>query len=94
VCRELTKRFEEARRGTLGDLAAAFSEEAVPKGEIVVVVGPPPPIGADAAAIDAALRAALETLSVRDAAREVAAALDAPRKAVYQRAVALRGSKP
>lgn len=41
VCRELTKRFEEVRRGTLAELAAAHAEEAPPKGEVVVVVGPP-----------------------------------------------------
>lgn len=44
VARELTKRFESVRRGTLADLEAAFEAEP-PRGEIVVVVG-----GADAPA--------------------------------------------
>jgi 16S rRNA (cytidine1402-2'-O)-methyltransferase len=42
VARELTKRFEEVRRGTLGDLAAAYALEP-PRGEIVLIVGPRPP---------------------------------------------------
>jgi len=90
VCRELTKRFEQTRRDTLAALAAAYAVEADPKGEIVVVVGPPAAAPATADDIDAALRAALETASVKDAARDVAEALGAPRKAVYQRALALK----
>jgi len=90
VCRELTKRFEQTRRDTLAALAAAYAAEADPKGEIVVVVGPPAAAPATADDIDAALRAALETASVKDAARDVAEALGAPRKAVYQRALALK----
>ena len=41
VCRELTKRFEEARRAPLSELAAHYAAAPEPKGEIVVVVGPP-----------------------------------------------------
>lgn len=41
VCRELTKTFEEARRGTLAELAAHYEEADTPKGEIVICVGPP-----------------------------------------------------
>lgn len=41
VCRELTKAFEESRRGKLGGLADYYSEAGAPKGEVVVVVGPP-----------------------------------------------------
>lgn len=90
VCRELTKRFEETRRGGLAALAAAYAGQADPKGEIVVVVGPPAEAPVTPEAIDAALRAALQTASVKDAARAVAEALGAPRTAVYQRALALK----
>ncbi|TDX00430.1 16S rRNA (cytidine(1402)-2'-O)-methyltransferase [Dinghuibacter silviterrae] len=41
VSRELTKMFEENKRGTLAEVAAYFAEKGV-KGEIVVVVGPKP----------------------------------------------------
>jgi 16S rRNA (cytidine1402-2'-O)-methyltransferase len=87
VCRELTKKFEETRRGRLGALAAACAADP-PRGEIVVVVGPPGPAApAPTDALDAALRAALETASVKDAARAVADALGAPRREVYRRAL-------
>jgi 16S rRNA (cytidine1402-2'-O)-methyltransferase len=90
VCRELTKRFEEVRRDTLGTLAAAQAEAPVPRGEIVVLVGPPLPAPEpDADALDAVLAEALGRLSVRDAAAEVAARLDLPRRLVYARALDL-----
>jgi 16S rRNA (cytidine1402-2'-O)-methyltransferase len=90
VCRELTKKFEEVRRAPLSELAAAYAEEE-PRGEIVVVVGPPAPAEAAEADIDAALRTALEGATVKDAARQVADALGAPRKAIYARALQLSG---
>jgi 16S rRNA (cytidine1402-2'-O)-methyltransferase len=86
VCRELTKRFEETRRGSLAELADAYAG-GEPKGEIVVVVGPPPEQRAGREALDAALSEALETLSVKDAAAVVAAALGLPRREVYARAL-------
>ncbi|MFT7059832.1 MAG: 16S rRNA (cytidine1402-2'-O)-methyltransferase [Pseudorhodobacter sp.] len=86
VCRELTKRFEEISRGTLGELAASFSGVKV-KGEIVVLVDRAAPVRADAASLDAALSAALQNASVKDAATEVAEKLNLPRRDVYQRAL-------
>ena len=89
LCSELTKRFEEVRRGTLGDLRDALAEAPV-KGEIALVVGRPLAVVADAADIDAALRDALGRLRVKEAANEVAEALGLPRRDVYQRALALK----
>lgn len=86
VCRELTKRFEEVSRGTLGELADAFAGRSV-KGEIVVLVDRPGPRIVDEASITAALRAALARGSVKDAATEVAAALNLPRKDMYRMAL-------
>ena len=86
VARELTKRFEEVRRGTLPELAAHYAAEAT-RGEITLVVGPP-----DAAAVDdldARLREAMAENSLRDAAALVAAASGRPRKEVYGRALEL-----
>ena len=95
VCRELTKAFEEIRRGTLPVLASHYADAGAPKGEIVIVVGPP-----DAEApllspetIDAKLTAALVSLSVKDAADIVAAETGISRREIYQRAVALAGSR-
>ncbi|WP_242480644.1 16S rRNA (cytidine(1402)-2'-O)-methyltransferase [Rhodovibrio sodomensis] len=90
VGRELTKRFEDVVRAPLPELAARF--QAAPKGEIVVVVAPPAADAhiADAETLDARLRDALTTLSVRDAAAQVAAATGWKKKQVYDRALRLK----
>ena len=88
VARELTKRFEEVRRGTLPELAAVYAEKP-PRGEICIVVGPPEEEQAAEADVDALLREALRAHSLRDAAALVAAATGMPRKLVYARALAL-----
>ena len=93
LCRELTKRHEEARRGTLADLAsAAAAEPDLRRGEIVLVVAPPAAADplAGAQDLDAALRRALATMRVKDAADAVAGALGLPRRAVYARALELK----
>lgn len=90
LARELTKKFETVRRGTLPDLAAALAREGPPKGEIVLVIGPPEaegPAGEDR--IDAALHAALEKHSQRDAVEIVAGELGLKRREVYARALRL-----
>ncbi len=93
VCREITKAFEEVRRGTLGQLAAHYAEAGPPKGEIVLVVGPAPEDAPDASDVDALLAQALTRLSVKDASAEVATITGMPKREVYQRALAL-GQKP
>ena len=90
VGRELTKLFEEVRRGRLDELAAAFAEEGPPKGELVIVVGPPEAgSAASEVDLDARLAAALDGASLRDAVDRVAAETGLPRRRVYQRALAL-----
>jgi len=92
VARELTKKFEQVRRGPLGELAAQYAAEDAPKGEVVVLVGPPDAGVAhakSAASLDDALAEALLTLSIKDAARAVATSLDLPRRDVYARALEL-----
>ena len=88
VGRELTKRFEEMRRGTLSDLAAHYQAAGPPKGEVVVVVGPPRD-DVEPVSVDALLRDALAHQSLRDAADAVAKASGRPRREVYARALAL-----
>lgn len=87
VCRELTKKFEEVKRGTLSEVTDHYAEQPTPKGEIVIVVGPPTTKEASESDVDAALQEALTTQSVKDAAREVADALNLPRKQLYARAL-------
>ncbi len=92
VAREITKHFEEAVPGTLGSLAARYAD-APPKGEIVIVVGPPEPSPpADSAALDAALAQIDPALPLRAVSVEVAERLRLPRRAVYARLLALRGA--
>lgn len=91
VAREITKKFEECVTGSLTDLAARYAD-APPKGEIVIVVAPPgdaPPASVEDA--DAALAEALTRLPVSKAAGEVARRLGLDRKALYARAMALKG---
>ncbi|MCE2563914.1 16S rRNA (cytidine(1402)-2'-O)-methyltransferase [Komagataeibacter sp. FNDCF1] len=88
VARELTKRFEEVRRGTLAELAAHYAENAA-RGEITVVLGPPAGDDSTATDLDSQLRAALQTLSVKDAAALVAGITSLPRRTVYARALEL-----
>ena len=92
VARELTKKFEQLRRATLGELAGQYAAEDAPRGEVVVLVGPPDPAAAraeGAASLDGELTGVLVRLSVKDAAREVATRLGLPRRDVYARALEL-----
>lgn len=91
VARELTKRFEEVRRGTLPDLAAHYARNPA-RGEITLVVGPAPAAAADAAGMPALLARALADLPLREAVDAVAAATGLPRREVYRAALDLRAS--
>lgn len=84
VARELTKYFEEAVGGRLSVLAARYAL-APPRGEIVIVVGPPEPVVATLSALDAAIAALLPGTPDRMAATDIAARLGLPRRTVYTR---------
>ena len=87
VARELTKLHEECVTGSLAELAARYADTS-PKGEIVIVVGPPAEAGeASDEDLDAALDEALRRLSPSRAAAEVAERLNVPRKRAYARAL-------
>ncbi len=83
ICRELTKKFEEVARGTLGALAEDFAQREV-KGEIVVLVDRAAEVAASPASIETALENALGTMSIKDAATFVAQTLGVSRKIVYR----------
>jgi 16S rRNA (cytidine1402-2'-O)-methyltransferase len=90
VVREISKRFEETATGTLDSLAGRY-RDAPPKGEIVIVVGPPGEAAApEESEIDAALREAMTRLSPSRAAAEVAETLGVPKRQAYERALALK----
>ncbi len=87
VVREISKLHEECVTGTLGELKDRYSD-SFPKGEIVIVVGPPQqPADATDAELDSALDEALARLSPSRAAAEVAERLHVPRKRAYARAL-------
>lgn len=91
VARELTKMFEEVRRGSLQDLYDHYTQAGPPKGEIVIIVGPPVAgSGPSAESLDDALRTALRVMRVKEAAEAVAAATGLPKRQVYQRALQLK----
>jgi 16S rRNA (cytidine1402-2'-O)-methyltransferase len=90
VAREISKRFEETVTGTLAELATRYSE-LEPKGEIVLVVGPPgeaPPAAEED--VEEALREALGRLPAAKAAGEVAKRFGADRKALYAKALKIK----
>jgi 16S rRNA (cytidine1402-2'-O)-methyltransferase len=94
VAREMTKRFEEVRRGSLSALATHYAS-AEARGEICIVVGP---AAAEAvvgdAEVTAQLRAALDSgLSVKDAAEAVAKATGRKRRDVYREALGMLGQQ-
>lgn len=91
VAREITKAYEECVTGTLSELAARY-EDSPPKGEIVIIVGPPgEPEAASGDDIESALVDALKTASPAKAAGDVSRRLGADRKALYARALELLG---
>jgi 16S rRNA (cytidine1402-2'-O)-methyltransferase len=97
VARELTKLFEEVRRGPLAELARHYAEAGPPKGEVTIVVGPPQVLAPDEAEVgadlDRRLSEALAEGSLSDAVDRVTAATGLPRRQVYGRALTLKESR-
>ncbi|WP_321393422.1 16S rRNA (cytidine(1402)-2'-O)-methyltransferase [Emcibacter sp.] len=91
VCRELTKLYEEVRQGPVDQLIAHYEQAPLPKGEIVLVVGPPTISEASDVDVDEALVQALRSLSVKEAVAAVTGATGRKRKEVYARALELAG---
>jgi len=91
VARELTKAFEECRRGEAASLASHYASHP-PRGEIVLMVGPPVENGETEVDVDALLLAAMEQEKPSQAAAQVAKATGMERKTLYARALELRKS--
>ena len=98
VARELTKKFEEVKRGSLSELVKHYQTQGNPKGEIVIVVGA---ACADQDEIwtekdiDQLLLDMMdkEGMSVRDASAFVAAKSGIKKKDIYQKALLLQQKK-
>ncbi|HTH99543.1 MAG TPA: 16S rRNA (cytidine(1402)-2'-O)-methyltransferase [Acidisoma sp.] len=90
LARELTKHFEEVRRGTLSEIAESVAADP-PRGEICLLLAPPDP-GQDEmpeAELDARLMQELERSRLKEAVAIVAAETGLPRRQVYARALTL-----
>lgn len=95
VARELTKHFENVRRGPLPELAEAIAGGEPLRGEIVLLIGPPADDAAELseASLDDRLRAAMASHSIKDAAAIVAGETGQPRRRVYARALQLAAER-
>ena len=96
VCRELTKLFEEIRRGPLSEVAQHYADAGPPKGEVTLVIGRAPEAEAptDDEAVDRLLNEALLTQSTSEAARTVARLTGRARQGLYARALELGRDRP
>ena len=90
ICRELTKKFEEVMRGTAEHLLAALDGRNL-KGEVVVLIGRGAPEQMSEDDVIDALKSALKTMRMKDAATAVAGATGMARREVYQLALSLKG---
>ncbi len=86
LCRELTKKFEECLNGTLNELTEALSERTL-KGECVVLIDRKGDEDGEDMDVEAALRDALKTMSLRDASEAVSKASGLPKRKIYQLAL-------
>ncbi len=96
MCRELTKKFEEVRRGTCAELAEHYAEHGAPKGEAVMVIGPAPKAEkTNKIEIDAekALKIALNHLKVKDAANLVSELTGEKKKDLYNKALEIKDNE-
>ena len=93
LCRELTKKFEEVRRDTLGNLAQGLAHAPV-KGEIVLVIDRRRSQKISEVDIESDLIAALDRMSVRDAADMVSEMHGVKRRVIYQMALKLAKDRP
>jgi len=90
VSREMTKKFEETRRGTLAGLAGYYRESSPPKGEVTMVIEAGTGKAANGAELDRRLIEALKSETVRDAAELVSVSLGLAKRRVYTRALELK----
>ena len=93
VMRELTKMYEEVKRGTLSDLIVHYTKIGAPKGEIVVTLGQAVVEVVSAETIEKQLISALDKMSVRDAAEMVAQTTGKPKKTIYTLALKLASDR-
>jgi 16S rRNA (cytidine1402-2'-O)-methyltransferase len=91
IVRELTKLYEECKRGKLSELQEYIKEHGAPKGEVVLVISPPQPEeAAQGQNIEAQLALLLKSHSVKEAAAIIAEQTGRPRKEIYALALKIQ----
>lgn len=95
VVRELTKKFEQAVRGTISELLKIYDEQGEPKGEIVIVVDRPLAQDSDVELDICSLiqQAFAQTTSLRDAVDMVTAQTGLDRRKIYKQALELKNGQ-
>lgn len=93
VAREMTKLYEQTRRGSLIALAEAYAHEAAPKGEVTVLVAPAQDGAVDLAQVDQALERAGAFMPLKSASQMIADLTGLSRKVVYARGLEILGRK-
>ncbi len=91
VVREITKLYEEVRKGEPAELIEYYQQEGPPKGEIVLVIAPPEDEVISEQSVEDMIRAALETMRVKDAAAYIAEETGLKKSDLYN--IALKISK-
>ena len=89
VCRELTKKFEDIKRGSLKELSEIYLDKNI-KGEVVLLVAGAGHTDIDQSEIEQHVKDALKSMSVKDSAEAVAIAFNVPRRDIYQLALQIK----
>ena len=89
VCREITKKFEDTKRGSLKELSEFYSDKNV-KGEIVLLIAGAGSTVIDRNELEQYVKDALKSLSVKDCADTVAQIFNVPKRDVYQLAIKIK----
>jgi len=89
IAREITKLYEETRRGPLSELKTHYEQSGAPKGEVVIAVAPPLEEKHSAEDLEARLRWLLKSHAVKEAAGILAEQTGLPRKEIYSLALKL-----
>lgn len=92
VARELTKMYEETRRGPACELISIYESEGLPKGEIVLVISPPDPAAYTQEVLEGMLKGALESMGTKEAAKSIAEKTGLSKKDLYAMALEIKGA--
>ena len=92
VARELTKLYEECLRGTAEELIAHYSEKA-PKGEIVMIIAPPPENEPENIDVEELLKIKMATMPLKSAVKELVAEYNLNKNEVYDLALRIKNEQ-